>query len=153
MSEHHHHIAPVKYYVGTFGALLALTILTVAVAQFDFSEWNIIIAMIVAVSKASLVLMFFMGLLWDKKNQLNLFDLKIKKIDWGSLATYNFNLILQSSNEQKLAGFVNWFNDLKNRGNLNFTIFWSFDWKKMQAKFDNSDFVLEGKTWELSHVS
>ena len=67
MSEHHHHIAPVKYYVGTFGALLALTILTVAVAQFDFGEWNIIIAMIVAVSKASLVLMFFMGLLWDKK--------------------------------------------------------------------------------------
>ncbi len=65
--QHHHHVAPVKYYVATFATLLALTILTVAVAQFDFGAMNIVIAMGVAVCKASLVLMFFMGLLWDKK--------------------------------------------------------------------------------------
>jgi cytochrome c oxidase subunit IV len=66
--EHHNHfIAPVSLYVRTFVALLVLTVLTVAIAQVDFGSWNIIIAMAVAVTKASLVVLFFMGLKWDKK--------------------------------------------------------------------------------------
>ena len=78
MTEHHnnqhaHFIVPVKYYVGTFAALLLLTVVTVAVAQFDFGAMNIVIAMAVAVAKASLVAAIFMGLKWDKKINLVFF--------------------------------------------------------------------------------
>ncbi len=60
------YIVPTKYYLRTFGALLLLTILTVAVAQVDFGSLNLIIAMLVALVKASLVVMIFMGLKWEK---------------------------------------------------------------------------------------
>ena len=69
MTEHDHathFVVPIKYYLGTFGALLCLTFITVFVAQFDFGTWNIVVAMGVAIVKASLVLAFFMGLRWDK---------------------------------------------------------------------------------------
>ncbi|RAP35814.1 hypothetical protein DID80_06105 [Candidatus Marinamargulisbacteria bacterium SCGC AAA071-K20] len=62
----HHFIPPLKFYIGTFLALLALTFVTVFVALFDFGSMNIVIALIIASIKASLVLAFFMGLRWDK---------------------------------------------------------------------------------------
>ena len=66
MSQNNHHfIPPLKYYIGTFLALLVLTIVTVAVAQVDLGVLNIPIALAIAVLKASLVLGFFMGLHWD----------------------------------------------------------------------------------------
>jgi cytochrome c oxidase subunit 4 len=61
-----HFIPPLKYYVGTFVALLGLTVVTVGVAQFDLGSLNVPIAMAIAVLKASLVVGFFMGLHWDK---------------------------------------------------------------------------------------
>jgi cytochrome c oxidase subunit 4 len=63
----HHFVPPVRYYLGTFIALLILTVITVAIAQVDFGSWNIVVAMGVAVVKATLVSMFFMGLKWDKR--------------------------------------------------------------------------------------
>ncbi|MGE4170469.1 MAG: cytochrome C oxidase subunit IV family protein [Candidatus Margulisiibacteriota bacterium] len=70
MSQHHghshHFIVPIKYYIFTFVSLLVLTVLTVVIAQFNFGEWNIIIALAVAMLKAAMVAMFFMGLRWDK---------------------------------------------------------------------------------------
>lgn len=67
MSHHEntHFIVPVKYYIGTFLALLVLTFLTVYVALFDFGSFNIVIAMLVAGLKAFLVAWIFMGLKWD----------------------------------------------------------------------------------------
>ena len=66
-NEHSHHfIVPLKYYVGTIIALLFLTLVTVWTAQYDFGFFNIILALIIASTKAILVLMFFMGLRWDK---------------------------------------------------------------------------------------
>ena len=66
MSQNNHHfIPPLKYYIGTFLALLVLTIVTVAVAQVDLGILNIPIALAIAILKASLVLGFFMGLHWD----------------------------------------------------------------------------------------
>ena len=59
-------MVPVKYYVANFLALIVLTIFTVTVSRYNFGEWNIFIAMTVAVIKASLVLLFFMGLKWEK---------------------------------------------------------------------------------------
>jgi cytochrome c oxidase subunit IV len=71
MSEHnndhsHHFIVPLKFYVGTFIGLIFLTIITVWIAQYDFGALNILIAMLIAALKASLVIGFFMGLHWEK---------------------------------------------------------------------------------------
>jgi cytochrome c oxidase subunit 4 len=68
MSDNHSHhiIVPVKYYVATFAALLFLTFITVWITRFDFGAFNIYIAMLVAAIKASLVLLIFMALAWDK---------------------------------------------------------------------------------------
>jgi len=68
-NEHHashHFIVPVKTYVAVFLSLLFLTFLTVFVAQFDFGSWNLIVALSVALVKAGLVVMIFMGLKWNK---------------------------------------------------------------------------------------
>tara|TARA_A100001015_G_C14805924_1_gene638885 strand:- start:272 stop:694 length:423 start_codon:yes stop_codon:yes gene_type:complete len=71
MSNHdgsEHFIVPVKYYVGTFIALLILTVITVLASQIDLGEpTNVIIAIIIAFIKASLVASIFMGLKWDYK--------------------------------------------------------------------------------------
>jgi|GEM_PF-480950 len=69
-SEHHEnqlsHVASVKSLLGTFGALIALTILTVAVRAVDFGSANLVIAMIIACTKATLVILFFMHLAHDR---------------------------------------------------------------------------------------
>ncbi len=62
----HVHIAPTPFYVGIFVALVVLTVLTVAVSYFDFGEANILIAILIATMKASLVATFFMHLRHDK---------------------------------------------------------------------------------------
>ena len=46
-------------------ALLTLTIITVAISRVDFGSGNMIIAMVVAAMKASLVIAIFMHLRWD----------------------------------------------------------------------------------------
>ncbi len=83
-ADHGHHIASAGMLMGTLLALLFLTVLTVFLSrgevwvQDTFSvilpQWvNVIIAMSIAVVKASLVCAFFMGLFYDKP--LNLFVL------------------------------------------------------------------------------
>jgi len=66
----------IKLYVGIFGALLVLTVLTVVVAKaFDFDQmvgWeghtlNIIIGLLIAAAKATLVALFFMHLSNEKR--------------------------------------------------------------------------------------
>ena len=60
------HVMPLRVLVGVFAGLAALTVLTVAVSKFDFGEYNLVIALAIAVMKASLVVLFFMHLIWDK---------------------------------------------------------------------------------------
>lgn len=55
-----HHVTSVKAYAAVFGALIALTITTVAVSRIDLGEFNFICAMTIAVIKATLVVLFFM---------------------------------------------------------------------------------------------
>lgn len=57
-----HQIVPVRTYVLVFLALIVLTITTVLVSAIDLGEFNFIIAMTIAVTKASLVVWFFMHL-------------------------------------------------------------------------------------------
>ncbi len=62
----HVHIAPTRFYWGIFGALVCLTVATVKVSYYDFGSANILIALLIATMKASLVAAFFMHLRHDK---------------------------------------------------------------------------------------
>lgn len=67
--DHHgiSHVASIKVLVGTGGTLLLLTIVTVLATKVDFgSSINLGIAMAIAVVKATLVILFFMHLKYDK---------------------------------------------------------------------------------------
>lgn len=65
------HTVPLSLLTGVFLALLFLTWVTVAIAQVDLGELNLLVALAVATVKASLVLLYFMHLRWD--NPLNAF--------------------------------------------------------------------------------
>ena len=69
MNEHstEHHILPLRVYFNVAAALLVFTVITVIVSQFQFGEYNLLIAMIIAAIKATLVALFFMHLKYDNK--------------------------------------------------------------------------------------
>ena len=54
------HVASVKSYILVFLALMVLTALTVGVAFVDLGEFNDIVALTIAVTKAVLVILIFM---------------------------------------------------------------------------------------------
>ena len=56
------HIVPVRVYLAIFVTLLVLTATTTAVAFVDLGPWNTVVALGIAVVKASLVVLFFMHL-------------------------------------------------------------------------------------------
>jgi cytochrome c oxidase subunit 4 len=61
------HVASAKNLLGTWGALMVLTVLTVLATKVDFgSSTNLALAMLVALVKATLVCLFFMHLRYDK---------------------------------------------------------------------------------------
>ncbi|MEZ4361801.1 MAG: cytochrome C oxidase subunit IV family protein [Kofleriaceae bacterium] len=68
--DHHHglaHTASLKVLLGTGGSLLFLTLITVLATKVDFgASTNLAIAMLIAVIKATLVVLFFMHLKYDK---------------------------------------------------------------------------------------
>lgn len=68
--DHEHgisHVASVKTLLGTGLTLLFLTIITVLATKVDFgANINLAIAMVIAVTKATLVVLFFMHLRYDK---------------------------------------------------------------------------------------
>ena len=57
MSEH---IIPTRVYYTIFGILMLCTYLTVQIAFFDLGPFNIVAALVIAVFKATLVILFFM---------------------------------------------------------------------------------------------
>lgn len=74
-SEHHDdhghgiaHVASTKVLLGTGIALLFLTVITVVSSKIDFggASINLAIAMVIAVTKATLVVLFFMHLRYDR---------------------------------------------------------------------------------------
>jgi cytochrome c oxidase subunit 4 len=72
-SEHHDdhhglsHVASIKVLTATGGSLLMLTLITVGATRIDFgANINLAIAMAIAVFKASLVILFFMHLKYDR---------------------------------------------------------------------------------------
>jgi len=61
----HPHVVSFWLLLAIFIALAVLTVVTVEIAQFHFGEFNLVIAMLIALVKASLVVLFFMHLYWD----------------------------------------------------------------------------------------
>jgi cytochrome c oxidase subunit 4 len=65
--EHFAHPAPVWVLLGTFGALIFLTILTVFIADnVELGSFELLVSMGIATVKAVLVGAFFMHMFWDK---------------------------------------------------------------------------------------
>lgn len=54
------HLAPKSLYYSIFGALMVLTIVTVEVARHNFGHLNFPVAIGIAITKATLVILFFM---------------------------------------------------------------------------------------------
>ena len=63
----HSHIVPVKTYLIVFFTLLAMTWVTYSVAYVDLGGFNIIVALAIAIFKASLVILFFMHVKYSTK--------------------------------------------------------------------------------------
>jgi cytochrome c oxidase subunit 4 len=59
-----HVAADVSLYRNIFLCLIALTLATVSVAFVDLGPWNVLVALVIASTKALLVLLYFMGLRW-----------------------------------------------------------------------------------------
>jgi cytochrome c oxidase subunit 4 len=66
--EEHPHVSPLGLYLGVFGVLLVLTIITVLVSVIGLPPTiSVLVAMAVATVKASFVVLFFMHLKYDNK--------------------------------------------------------------------------------------
>ena len=60
-----HHVTSSKTFLNVLLALLFLTVITVAASRVDFGAANLLIAMLIASVKASLVIAIFMHVKWD----------------------------------------------------------------------------------------
>lgn len=61
------HVTSLGTYFFIFGALMVLTVITVAVAYQDFGAWNVPIAFGIATLKATVVVLFFMHVIHSPK--------------------------------------------------------------------------------------
>jgi cytochrome c oxidase subunit IV len=65
--EHRQHIIPISIYVGIWATLMFLTGLTVFVSFIELHDWNIVLALVIATIKGTLVVLFFMHLYYSSK--------------------------------------------------------------------------------------
>ena len=63
----HEHIVPVKVYLAVFFSLMVGTFITWKVAYIDLGPFNIVVALAIAIMKASLVILFFMHVKYSTK--------------------------------------------------------------------------------------
>ena len=79
--DHHgpdgHHVMSLPMMFGIFGALIFFTALTVAIGQFSLGRWEILITMMIATTKATLVALFFMHLLYDRPFNAMMFSFSL----------------------------------------------------------------------------
>jgi cytochrome c oxidase subunit 4 len=61
----HHHVSSSAMFFNVLVVLLILTVVTVGASRIDFGPANMLIAMLIASVKASLVILFFMHVKWD----------------------------------------------------------------------------------------
>ena len=58
--DHHDHVVPLKIYGAIFTTLMLLTLVTLDIAFYNFGMLNVSIALAVATTKATLVILYFM---------------------------------------------------------------------------------------------
>lgn len=85
----HAHVSSVPFYVAIFLGLLMLTGLTVGQSYVDLGKLNLLVVILIATMKASLVVTFFMHLRWDNKFNALIFVSSIFFI--GVFFTYTLN--------------------------------------------------------------
>jgi len=56
-----------RTYFGVYAALVALTVVTVLVSYVHLGVMNVVVALLIASAKASLVALFFMHLKWENR--------------------------------------------------------------------------------------
>jgi cytochrome c oxidase subunit 4 len=61
------HVTPVRVYLIVFAMLIALTAMTVTVAEINLGAMNIVVALVIAALKAALVATFFMHLRFSSR--------------------------------------------------------------------------------------
>ena len=61
------HIVTKKQYSYVFGILLVLTLVTTYAGMKDLGPLNVVVALVIAVIKASLMVLFFMHIYWSTK--------------------------------------------------------------------------------------
>jgi cytochrome c oxidase subunit 4 len=66
MAQEHAHPTP-RLYLYIIGTLMMLTVATWAIAFVDLGRWNPVIALSIAVTKAVLVILFFMHVYYSSK--------------------------------------------------------------------------------------
>ena len=64
MSEH---ITRPPTYLAVFAALIVFTLVTVWVANHDFGVFNTPVALLIALTKATLVVLYFMHVRWSSR--------------------------------------------------------------------------------------
>ena len=62
-----HHVVPVRTYIAIFAALAVMTVITWWVAYIDFGLLNNVIALGIACTKATLVILWFMHVKYSSK--------------------------------------------------------------------------------------
>ena len=66
-SQEEHHIIPDRIYLSVWLGLVLLTVITVGVSYLDMKKFTVFTAMLIATVKASLVLLYFMHIRFEKK--------------------------------------------------------------------------------------
>jgi len=65
--EHEHHVTPPIVYVVIFLILLVFTGLTVGASYIEMGVWNPVVALAIGCVKATLVVLFFMGVKYSTR--------------------------------------------------------------------------------------
>ena len=65
--EHRQHVIASSVYVGIWAVLMVLTATTVFASFIELHDWNIVLALVIATIKATLVVLFFMHLYYSSK--------------------------------------------------------------------------------------
>jgi cytochrome c oxidase subunit 4 len=61
------HVVPVRVYLAVFAALMVLTATTTTVAFVDLGRLNVVIMLVIAATKATLVVLYFMHVRWSSR--------------------------------------------------------------------------------------
>jgi cytochrome c oxidase subunit 4 len=85
----HAHISSTQFYVFILALLMSLTLLTVGVSYIHLGKLNLIVAVVIASIKATLVVLFFMHLKYD--NKFNALILIVSLLFIGVFFAYTLN--------------------------------------------------------------